>query len=410
VKKPRQNPKSARRAEVFQFTVMVLVVLAVQRVFHRLPIPGLIGLLIAGMLLGPGGADILPEEPVAEFLGSVGLLFIMFLAGLEIDLDIVRDHKRESAEFGVLSLVFTYLPVAGVGFLFGLEWAGVLLLGAALASHTLISYPIVEQMGLLRRRPIVAAVGGTLLTDTAALVLLVLVLQLSGAEEDALGWWGPIGLLAILAAAALFLLPRLARRIFDDDGVGLAEKALFAVAVLIALAAIAELIGTKDILGAFLAGLALNRTLKGREDLLEHLTFAGRMLFVPFFFIHTGMLLELEVFAETQIWAMAGLLLLAVIGGKTAAAWLTGYRFGFGRTDRLAMAGMTMPQAAATLAVIMTAEDAGLVEDNIVDAVILVIFVTCLLGALLTRSTAQRLCDEDAETDEAPPAGPTRHS
>jgi Kef-type K+ transport system membrane component KefB len=205
---------------ILQFTLMVLVVLAVHRLFHRLPIPGLIGLLIAGMLLGPGGAEILPEEPVAEFLGSVGLLFIMFLAGLEIDLDIVRDHKRESAEFGLLSLALTFVPVFGVGLLFGLEWAGVLLLGAALASHTLISYPIVEQMGLLRRRPIVAGVGGTLLTDTAALVLLVLVLQLSGAEENELGWWGPIGLLAIVTAAALFGLPRLARRIFDDEGAG----------------------------------------------------------------------------------------------------------------------------------------------------------------------------------------------
>jgi Kef-type K+ transport system membrane component KefB len=144
--------------------------------------------------------------------------------------------------------------------------------------------------------------------------------------------------------------------------------------------------------------------------LLEHLTFAGRMLFVPFFFIHTGMLLELEVFAEVQTWAMAGLLAVAVLGGKTAAAWLTGHRFGFGRTDRLAMAGLTVPQAAATLAVITTAEGAGLVDDSVVDAVILVIFVTCLTGALVTRTAARKLSGEDDERDDTPPAGPTRHS
>jgi Kef-type K+ transport system membrane component KefB len=381
---------------ILQFTLLVLVVLVVQRVFHRLPMPGLIGLLVVGMLIGPGGAQILPEEPVVELLGSIGLLYIMFLAGLEIDLDIVRHHKRESASFGTRSLSMTFLPVLGIGLLFGLEWTGALLLAAALASHTLISYPIVERMGLLRRQPIVAAVGGTLLTDTAALVVLVIVLQLSGAEEGGLGWAGPLVLLAVIAAAALYGLPRLARAAFANAEVGTAENALFVIAVLVALAALADLIGTEDILGAFIAGIALNRTLKGRGVLLEHLIFAGRMLFIPFFFIQTGMKLELEVFGEGRPWVMAGLLLLAVVGGKSAAAWTAGRGFGYGRTDRWAMIGLTIPQAAATLAVITTAEDAGLVEENVVDAVIIVIFVTCLVGALLTRAAARRLTDDTA--------------
>ena len=378
---------------ILQFTLIVLIVLAIQRVFHWLPVPGLIGLLIVGMLIGPGGAQILPDEPVVELLGSIGLLFIMFLAGLEIDLDIVRHHKRESAAFGTLSLLLTFLPVLGVALLLGLDWAGALLLGAALASHTLISYPIIERMGLIHRRPIVAAVGGTLLTDTAALVLLVVVLQLSGAEDGALGWAGPIVLLGVLAAAALYGLPRLARATFEDPEASLAENALFVVAALLSLAALAELIGTKDILGAFIAGVALNRTLKGRENLLAHLIFAGRMLFIPFFFIQTGMKLELAVFGEVRPWVMAGLLVVTVFGGKIAAAWITGRSFGYGRTDRWAMTGMTIPQAAATLAVTTTAEGAGLIDEGVVDAVIVVIFITCLAGALITRATARRLVD-----------------
>ncbi|WP_209426723.1 cation:proton antiporter [Pararhodobacter sp. SW119] len=378
---------------LLQFTLVLLVVLVVQRVFHRVPVPGLIGLLVVGMLIGPGGAQILPAEPVVELLGSIGLLFIMFLAGLEIDLEIVRHHKRESAVFGALCLLLSFLPVLGVGLLFGLDWPGALLLAAALASHTLISYPIVQRMGLIHRRPIVAAVGGTLLTDTAALVVLVVVLQLSGAEEGALGWAGPIVLLAVLAAAALYGLPRLARATFEDPEATLAENALFVVAALLALAALAELIGTKDILGAFIAGIALNLSLKRREVLFEHLIFAGRMLFIPFFFIQTGMKLELAVFGEIWPWVMAGLLVLAVLAGKGGAAWITGRSFGFSRTGRWAMIGMTLPQAAATLAVTTTAEGAGLIDATVVDAVIVVIFITCLCGALLTRATAWRLRD-----------------
>jgi len=376
---------------ILQFTLIVLIVLAIQRLFHWLPVPSLIGLLVVGMLIGPGGAQILPEEPVIELLGSIGLLFIMFLAGLEIDLKIVRHHKRESAAFGTLSLALTFLPVLGIALVLGLEWAGALLLGAALASHTLISYPIVERMGLIHRRPIVAAVGGTLLTDTAALVLLVLVLQLSGAEDGMLGWAGPIVLLGVIAAAALHGLPRLARATFEDREASLAENALFVVAALLALAALAELIGTKDILGAFIAGVALNRTLKGRENLQAHLIFVGRMLFIPFFFIQTGMKLELAVFTQIAPWVIAGLLAAAVFGGKFTAAWITGRGFGYGAADRWAMAGMTVPQAAATLAVTTTAEDAGLIDSGVVDAVIVVIFVTCLAGALITRATARRL-------------------
>ncbi len=383
---------------ILQFTLVLLVVLVVQRAFHRVPVPGLVGLLIIGMLIGPGGAQILPAEPVVELLGSIGMLFIMFLAGLEIDLEMVRNHKRESAVFGSLALVLSFLPVLGVSLFFGLEWAGALLLAAALASHTLISYPIIQRLGLIHRRPIVAAVGGTLLTDTAALVILVLVLQLSSSEGGVLGWAGPIILLACLAAAALLGLPKLANAVLNDPEASLAENALFIVAMLVALAALAELIGTKDILGAFIAGIALNRTLQGREDLLEHLIFAGRMLFIPFFFISTGMKLELAVFGQPQPWIMAAMLVLAIFVGKASAAWISGRAFGFGWTDRWAMTGLTIPQAAATLAITITAQGAGLIDETVVDAVIVVIFITCLIGALLTRATALRLADANAPT------------
>jgi Kef-type K+ transport system membrane component KefB len=137
---------------ILQFAVVIAAALAVQLIFDRTRIPGIIGLLILGMLLGPGGAGVLAEEPVIELLGTIGLLFIMFMAGVEIDLDIVRERKRESASFGVLACTLTFLPAAGVGIMMGLEAPGALLIGAALSSHTLVSYPQVHKLGLARHR------------------------------------------------------------------------------------------------------------------------------------------------------------------------------------------------------------------------------------------------------------------
>jgi Kef-type K+ transport system membrane component KefB len=258
-------------------------------------------------------------------------------------------------------------------------------------------------MELLHRRPIVAAVGGTLLTDTAALIALIVVLQLAGSDDGVLGWAGPILMLAAVAALALVIVPRVTRYVFDVIGTTQAESALYVLGILVTLAAVADLIGAEDILGAFIAGICLNRVLKGREVLFEHLIFAGRMLFIPFFFIETGMRLTLDVFAEGRIWAIAALILAVIVVGKSTAAWVSGHLFDYGRLDRIVMIGLTLPQAAATLAVTTTASAAGLMDAELIDAIIIVIFVTCLTGALTTRYIGRRLAapasDEDLGTE-----------
>lgn len=380
---------------IIQFTIVVGAALVVQLLFERTRLPALIGLLVLGMLIGPGGAAILPEDGVIELLGGVGLLFIMFVAGLEIDLDTVNEHRRESVGFGLLAFTLTLGPAVAVGLLIGLGWGGALLLGAALSSHTLVGYPVLERLGLVHRRPMVAAIGGTLLTDTLSLVLLAVVLQVAGGEAEGageLGWYVPLVLLAALAAAALWGVPKLARRVLDADRTTRAERALFVLAVLLTLSALAEIIGTEDILGAFLAGVCLNRPLRRRHDLHDHLEFAGRLLFIPFFFIETGMRLKLDALASSaEIWVMAALLLAVVAVGKAAAAWSTGPLFGYGRLDRVAMGGLALPQAAATLAVVTAGLEVDLIGIEVVDAVIIVIFLTCLAGPLLTDAAGRRM-------------------
>lgn len=395
---------------VYQFTVLVAAALLAERVAERARLPGLLGLLILGTLLGPGVAGVLPREPMVDFLGHVGLVYVMFMAGLEIDLGIARAHAREALTFGVAAFALSLVPAAVAGFLLlDYDLAGALLLGTLISSHTLLAYPVVERLGLLRRTAVVTAVAGTLLTDTLALVLLAIVISTAagGAEgaglggAGSLGWAAPLGLLAALAAASLWGVPRLSRAFFRREGVRPAEKALFALVVLLVLSTAAEAIGTDAVLGAFLAGVSLNGPLAEREELQEHVEFVGRMLFIPFFFVYTGMLLQPAAVASTDVLLLAGALLLLVVAGKSAAAWLSGAAFGYTPRERVLMAGLTLPQAAATLAVTITAAEAGVLGSEVVDAVVVLIFVTCLAGPLVTSRVGRRMVEEEPEADRS---------
>jgi Kef-type K+ transport system membrane component KefB len=388
------------RDPILQFTLLITAALVVQLALRRIGLPGLIGLLLVGMLAGPGGLAIVPREPVVELLGEIGLIFVMFIAGFEIDLRVVSRHRRETIVFGLLAFACTGLPAAGAGLLLGFSPAASVLLGALVSSHTLLAYPVLLRLGLLKRLSVMTAVGGTLLTDTLALVVLALVVTPSLGEDLPLGWLVPLLLLGLLAAATLWGVPRLARFFFSRSWTSRVDKALFAMAVLLLLAAATELIGTEAILGAFLAGIALNRALAAREVLREHLEFVGRMLLIPFFFVWTGTLLELDVLVDIPgVWGLAALLLGLVIAGKVAASWITGSLYGYPRLDRWLMVGLTIPQAAATLAITVTAREAGLFGEEVVDAVIIVILVSCLAGSVLSDRIGRRLQSEAAGPD-----------
>jgi Kef-type K+ transport system membrane component KefB len=239
--------------------------------------------------------------------------------------------------------------------------------------------------------PIVAAIGGTLLTDTLALALLAIVVHVSGAEESSPAAWVALLLLALLVVTSLLVVPRVSR-VFLDADVSREEKGLFVLVVLLVLASAAEIVGTEDILGAFLAGLCLNTLIKRRTKLHEQIAFVGRMLFIPFFFVETGMRVELEVLArDPSVWGLAGVLLLVVVTGKGMAALVSGSIFGYSAAERGAILGLTLPQAAATLAVTVTGARVGLLDELVVDSIIIVILLTSLFGPILTSRTGERI-------------------
>jgi Kef-type K+ transport system membrane component KefB len=216
----------------------------------------------------------------------------------------------------------------------------------------------------------------------------------------------PLALLAVLVAIALLTVPWLARRLFASDRVDRAEKALFVLVVLLVLASAARIIGTESILGAFLAGLCLNPAIRGRQELHEHLGFVGRMVFIPFFFIDTGMRIELSVLLQGQVWIMAAAMVAAVLLAKSAAAWAIARQYGYGPGDRLLMIGLTTPQAAATLAVTVTASKVGAIDAVLVDAVVVVILLTCLFGPLLARYAGGRIVADKEPARQSPVRDP----
>lgn len=391
---------------ILQFTLLATMALLVQLTVKRLHLPGLIGLILGGMAIGPGALDILPREPVAELLGQIGLVYIMFLAGVEVDLDVLKKHRAEASAFGVLSFGVTALLTLVVALLMDFGWSGALLLAAALSSHTLVAYPLVKQMKLLGRRPVVTAVGGTLLTDTLALVMLAIVIQTAGGEgESAWGWLMPLVLLAILVMIAVAIVPQVAMGLFARTKASRAEKALFVLVVVLVMASLTEVIGTEAILGAFLAGLCLNRPLRHRDELHEHLGFVGQMIFIPFFFVDTGMRIDLDVFAgDAWVWGLTATAIAVVFAGKVSAVWITGWFYQYSLADRLLMIGLTTPQAAATLAVTVTASELGAFDNVVVDAVILVILFTCLSGPLMCGFAGRRLAGNPKTVDIPEPA------
>jgi Kef-type K+ transport system membrane component KefB len=401
IETPIENP-------VLQFTLLITAALVVQLALRAVGLPGLLGLLLVGVVAGPGGLDVVPIEPVVELLGEIGLIFVMFVAGFEIDLRVVSRHRIETGAFGLLAFGLTGVPAALIGFaILDMEPAAAILLGALVSSHTLLAYPILLRLKLLDRLPVMTAVGGTLVTDSLALLVLAVVITPPLGEGIPFGWALPLVLLALLATVSLWGIPRLAGIFFERPWTTRVDRALFAVTVLLLLAAATELIGTEAILGAFLAGVALNRALAHNEVLREHLEFAGRLLLIPFFFVWTGMLLEVEVLLDWPgVWGLAGLLLALVVVGKVAASWIIGSLYGYPRLDRLLMVGLTIPQAAATLAITVTAREAGLFGEEIVDAIIIVIFVSCLLGTLISARVGRRLASDDEAVppgDEPPP-------
>jgi len=419
---PLQNP-------VLIFSLILFIILFAPLLLNKIKIPHLIGLIIAGIFIGPNGLNLMERDSSIILFGTVGLLYIMFLAGLEIDLGQFKKNSGKSLVFGLL----TFLIPMGLGTAAGLYLLDFplptsILLASMFASHTLISYPIISKLGVAKNRAVTITIGGTMITDTLALLVLAVIVGMSTGEIND-EFWIRLGVsVTVFALVVMLGFPILGRWFFKrfEDSI---SQYIFVLAMVFLGGFLAEAAGIEAIIGAFLAGLALNRLIPHTSALMNRIEFVGNALFIPFFLIGVGMLIDYRAFIkDLDTIKVAAVMTVIALSSKYVAAWVTQKIFGYTDDERRVMYGLSSAQAAATLAAVLvgyniilnkadiaeaaelgfTMEPLRLLNESVLNGSILMILVTCTIASFVAQKGAQNLAlaesaedsDEDVEDVE----------
>ncbi|MEM4780686.1 MAG: cation:proton antiporter, partial [Halalkalicoccus sp.] len=402
---PFENP-------VLIFGLAMVVFLAAPLVLKRFRLPGIIGIILIGAAIGPNGIGLLERDSTIELLGEVGLIYLMFIAGLEINLNQFIEYKDRSLVFGSLSFLIPQALGTAVGmYVLDLTFAAALLFAAVFSSHTLLAYPVVNRLGIAKNEAMTATIGGTILTDTLALLVLAVVIASVGGTLDTAFWLELGAGLTVFFVGVWLVVPRLGGWFFRMHEEESYFEFLFVMAVLFVCAFLAELVGVEHIIGAFLAGLTLNRLIPEHGPLMNRIEFVGNALFIPFFLLSVGMLVDIGVFAEgSGTFLVAGSLIVMVTLTKFVASWATGQVYGYTGDEVLGMFGLSVGQAAAALAIVQIGFDAGVpgFDQNMINGVVLMILVVSLLSPALVERAGGALLREKEHEEYDPSESPRR--
>jgi Kef-type K+ transport system membrane component KefB len=393
-----------------RFAILMAIFLLIPRLCRRLRLPAVVGLLLAGVAVGPHGLhEIRGGGPFAEVFGEIGKLLLMFFAGLEIDLSQFRRTGRRSLVFGILTFSIPQIAGTTVGLLAGYGWLAAVLIGSLMASHTLLGFPIVQRMKLVSDEAVAVTIGGTVLTDLMSLLVLAVCLPIHTSGFSTRDFVLQIVEMLAFIAIVLVGLSAAARWLIDRMGDS-KESQMVLVLLIIAVAGFgAEAINLEPIIGAFLAGLAINRALKGCKA-KEEVEFLGNTLFIPMFFVSIGFLIDVDLFINTLVGKTG--LVAGIVGGliasKYLAARMTRQLFGYSSCQGGLIYSLSLPQVAATLATAIVAfqckNSAGvrLIDQEVVNAVLVLVVVTSVLGPILTEYYGRkRLAEEDVARGRA---------
>ncbi|HSS38793.1 MAG TPA: cation:proton antiporter, partial [Polyangia bacterium] len=377
----------------FGYAVLILALILAPRLAEILRLPAMVGLVLAGMALGPHGAHALASKRIAlSALGQFGLLYLMFSAGLELDLKLFAKMKRVAITFALLSFAIPFSLGLVSARLLAYGWAAAVLMGSNWGSHTLVTYPLLRQMGLSRNRAVATVVGATAVTDTSALLVLSVV---SGVVKPSGSLGGQLAGIAVglaaLAAWSLLGLPRVARWFFGRVGTDRSYRFVFGIAAFLVGGVLAEAAGIDAIVGAFFAGLGLNRAVPEESPLMDRLQFTGSTFFIPIFLVSVGMLLEPKVMVDPKTLLVALVFTIAVLGGKAMAAVAAGRTFHFTWPEIGVMSGLSGSQAAATLATTLVGTKLGLFDTRTINAVLVVILASLVVTPLLVILFGKRV-------------------
>ena len=385
------------------FTLIISIILVVPFISRRINVPPIFGLILAGLIIGSNGTGLLLNDQGISLFSAVGLLYIMFLAGLEINMSSFLQNKNKSLFFGAATFLIPLL----IGFfilryLLNFSFLPALLVSSMFSTHTLLSYPIASRLNITRRESVVITIGGTIITDTAVLILLTVITTAYQGKLNGLFWLQLISFLFVFVFIVLWGLPKIARWYFNTIQSDSTQKYVFVLVALFLSAMLAKFAGIEPIVGAFLSGLALNRVIPLHSPLMNRTVFIGNAIFIPFFLISVGMLVDLKIlFSGIETMFFAAILIVIAIAGKYFAALITQIVFRYSRADRNLIFGLSSSHAAATLAVILLGFKLGILDEMVLNGTILLILVTSMVSSFVTEKAGRIVAIEESDpTDD----------
>lgn len=386
---------------VLIFSLVLLIILLSPIVLRPIRVPGIIGLILSGVIIGPHGLNWLEKSSAVTLFSTIGLLYIMFIAGLELDMNEFKKTKHKSFLFGF----FTFIIPISIGFpvcyyFLGYNFLASVLIASMFATHTLVSYPIVNRYGISKNEAVAVAIGGTILTDTAVLIILAII---TGASHGQINqeFWVTLGVsFAIFLLIMFGVIPKIAKWFFQKIQTEHTGHYIFVLTVVFFAAFIAEIAGLEPIIGAFVAGLALNKLIPQSSALMNRIEFIGNAIFIPFFLIAVGMIVDVSILMNgTSALIVAGTLTLVAVVGKFLAAYATQKSFKYSKDQRNLIFGLSNSHAAATLAVIMVGYNNNIIDDNVLNGTILLILITCIVATMVTENASKKVVMEGNQAD-----------
>jgi len=399
---PLKNP-------VIIFSLVLFIILFAPILLKKIKVPHIIGLILAGVIIGPYALNLLKRDSSIVLFGTVGLLYIMFLAGLEIDLKEIKKNKLKILFFGLITflLPFIFGSLASY-YLLGYGWLSSLLVAAMFSTHTLVSYPIASKYGVSRNRAVALTVGGTLVTDVLALLILAIVVGMTKGEVSS-GFWVTLGVSSlVLVGTIFFVFPLIIQWFFKKNNDSVSQY-IFVLAIVFLASFLAEAAGLEAIIGAFFAGLVLNKFVPHSSPLMNRIEFVGNALFIPFFLIGVGMLVNFSVlFHGFGALKVVGVIAVIAIATKYLAAWITQKTFKLSPDEGKMIFGLSTSRAAATLAIILvgyniiigetpTGDPIRLLDEDILNGTILLILLSCAISSFVVEKASQNLALKEAE-------------
>jgi Kef-type K+ transport system membrane component KefB/nucleotide-binding universal stress UspA family protein len=404
---PLRNP-------VIIFSLVLFIILFSPILFNKIKVPPIIGLIVAGIIIGPYGLNLLLRDSSIVLFGTVGLQYIMFTAGLEIDMEEFKKNQFKSLVFGL----YTFLTPMIIGtvaayYILGFNIPAAILLSSMFATHTLLAYPITSRYGINRIRAVTLTIGGTIITDVLALLVLAAIVGMYKGDISSAFWIQLAISSLIFAAIVFFIFPLIARWFFKnfDDNI---SQYIFVLAIVFLGCFLAEVAGLEAIIGAFLSGLAINRFIPHTSPLMNRIDFVGNALFIPFFLISVGMLVDFSVlFKGFGALKVAAVMIVMAVAGKYLAALFTQKTFKLSNDERQMIFGLSNARVGATLAVVLVGynvilgetpagEPIRLLSEDVLNGTILMILVTCTLSSFTVEKASRKIAlQENAKPDAA---------